>query len=73
MANSKSRLTNCTFVSVCNIEVHYHYHYHYNINGKVEPALHIILQEYNTLRTIVACSYNEHWQQVHAFMTSHML
>ena len=22
MANSKSRLTNCTFVSVCNIEVH---------------------------------------------------
>ena len=51
MANSKSRLTNCTFVSVCNIEVHYHYHYHYNINGKVEPALHIILQEYNTLRT----------------------
>ena len=29
----------------------YYYYYHYEVNGKVEPALHIVLQEYNALST----------------------
>ena len=31
---------------------HYHYHYHYHIYGKAEPAMHIVLQEYNALSNV---------------------
>ena len=33
------------------VKYHYHYHYHYHIYGRVEPAMHIVLQEYNALST----------------------